>query len=98
MAEFNRRHRIQGRLVEGSNGKLPPIPEPLKEQLTIQQNGDHLQADVSGELADVLDWLAQVRLREVTVRPVGLQSIYERFHFAEQKPTATDSGEAEVAE
>ena len=98
MAEFNRRHRIQGRLVEGSNGELPPIPAALIEQLTIQQDGDQLQADVTGELADVLGWLAQVRLREVSVRPVGLQSIYERFHFAGQKPKATDSSETEVAE
>ncbi|MDB2687006.1 hypothetical protein N9Y42_07370, partial [Mariniblastus sp.] len=66
---------------------------------------DQLNVDVTGELADVLGWLAQVRLREVSVRPVGLQSIYERFHFAEQKlaeqkptATATDSSETEVSE
>ena len=105
MAEFNRRHRIQGRLVEGSDGKLPPIPAALVEQLTVRQDGDQLNVDVTGELADVLGWLAQVRLREVSVRPVGLQSIYERFHFAEQKlaeqkptATATDSSETEVSE
>ena len=83
MAEFNRRHRIQGRLVDGASGDLPTVPAALQEQLTIDRDGDQLQIDVAGELADVLDWLATARFKKVSVRPVGLQSVYERFHSAE---------------
>ena len=111
MAEFIRLHRIRGRLSDGAD--LPPVPTPLQEQLTIIIDGNQLQIDVAGELADVLGWLAEVPLHEVAVRPVGLQSVYERFHFSEQdrteqglaeqslakqSSTATASSETEVSE
>ena len=103
MAELNRRHRIHGQLLHGSEAELPSVPPALIEQLTIEQDGEHLQIDVAGELADVLDWLAQVSLKKVSVRPVGLQSVYERFHFSgtshlkskEQDSAATESSETE---
>ena len=106
MAEFNRRHRIQGRLVDGASSDLPTVPAALQEQLTIERDGDQLQIDVAGELADVLDWLATVRFKKVSVRPVGLQSVYERFHFAgdrfsnsnEQSLVVTASKEVEATE
>ena len=105
MAEFNRQHRIQGKLVDGSSDGLLAVPAELKDQLTIQLDGNQLQVDVAGELANVLDWLAAVPLREVTVRPIGLQSVYERFHFvgknsgsSQQKSVAAKSKHSEVAE
>ena len=111
MAEFNRRHRIQGRLTAGAGGELPTVPAALKELLTIKRDGDQLQVDVTGELADALDWLAAISLELVSVRPIGLQSVYERFHFAEkrspdtneqnsgeQNPAAMKSSQAEVTE
>jgi len=81
MTEFNGRHRIQGRLVDGSTVGVPAVPEALKEQLTVNRKGDHLRIEVTGELGHVLEWLATVRLEEVSVRSIGLQSVYERFHF-----------------
>ena len=106
MAEFKRLHRIQGQLVDGFSGDLPPVPAALKEQMTIKREGVYLQIDVAGELADVLNWLSAVRLKEVSVRPAGLQSIYERFHFAENSSSnsneknsaAADFEKAEVTE
>ena len=105
LVEFNRRHRIQGRLVDGALNSLPPMPAAIQKQLTIKQDGDHLQVDVDGELAEVLGWLASVPLREVTVRPIGLQSVYERFHSAaksldsnHQDSASTDSPQPEAAE
>ena len=90
MAEFNRRHRIQGRFLPGAGGDLPVVPAALKEQVTMKLDGDQLQIDVAGELADVLDWLAKMPIKKVSVRPVGLQSVYERFHFAGNRPTKED--------
>ena len=82
MAEFKRRHRIQGRLADGTNNEVPAVPAALKDQLTIVLDGDQLQVEVAGELSNVLNWLATVPLKEVSIKPVGLQSVYERFHFA----------------
>ncbi len=83
MAEFNRRHRIQGTLQEGFGGELPKTPESLSDRLEIDLNGRQLQVVISGELVEGLDWLAKLPLKDVSVKPLGLQSIYDRFHFAE---------------
>ena len=83
MAEFNRRHRVQGTLDKGFAGKLPEVPVALKGRVKITLNGRLLQVDIAGELVDGLDWLATLPLNEVAVGPMGLQSVYDRFHFAE---------------
>ena len=83
MAEFNRRHRVQGTLNEGFAGELPEVPEALKERVKIALDGKLLQVDIAGELVDGMDWLATLPLSEVSVGPMGLQSVYDRFHFAE---------------
>jgi len=90
MAEFNRRHRIQGTLDERFAGKLPEVPEALKERVKIAVNGRLLQVDIAGELVDGLDWLATLPLSEVSVGPMGLQSVYDRFHFAEGNEKVAD--------
>lgn len=96
MAEFKRRHRIQGRLVDGSIDGVPAVPEALKQQLTVNRKGDRLRIEVAGELAHVLEWLTTIRLEEVTVRSVGLQSIYDRFHF--EGKSDPNSSQLEVEE
>ena len=92
MAEFNRRHRIQGKLKDGFNGQLPAVPDSLKEQLKIELMEDQLQVEVSGELADALDWLATVPLTEINVGPVGLQSVYQRFHSGAAVESSAEAG------
>ncbi len=81
MAEFNRRHRIQGTFSEGFAGERLSIPESLAEEMQVELSGRQLQIEFSGELTDALSWLATLPLEKVSVGPVGLQSVYERFHY-----------------
>ena len=36
--------------------------------------------ETEGDLADVLPWIAELSLRDVSIEPCGLTSVYERFH------------------
>ena len=98
MAEFNRRHRVQGTLDDSFGGEVPEVPEALKERVKIALNGRLLQVDIAGELVDVLDWLATLPLSEVSVGPMGLQSVYDRFHFAESNQENAEGQRTSQAE
>ncbi len=75
---LKRQHRITARL----NGTLPEIPAELQEQLSISQLDDErVRIETPGELSAILSWLASADLDDVYVQPVGLRSIYDRFHF-----------------
>ena len=50
---------------------------------TILQDGDRVMIETQGELSPVLKWLAEMPLRNVTVEPVGLRSVYDRIHRSE---------------
>lgn len=82
MAEFNRRHRIQGTFSEGFDDERLSVPESLAGQMKVELAGRQLQIEFSGELTDALSWLATLPLEQVSVGPVGLQSVYERFHYS----------------
>ena len=77
------RDSVQGTLDESFEGESPEVPEALKERVKITLNGRLLQVDIAGELVDGLDWLATLPLSEVSMGPMGLQSVYDRFHFAD---------------
>jgi len=47
---------------------------------TILQDGDRVMIETQGELSPVLKWLADMPLRNVTIEPVGLRSVYDRIH------------------
>ena len=49
---------------------------------TILQDDDRVMIETQGELSPVLKWLAEMPLRNVTVEPVGLRSVYDRIHRA----------------
>ena len=60
---------------------MQPAPAELARELSIKVNGDsHVVIETPGELSGLLGWLAQAPLAEVHIEPVGLQSVYERFH------------------
>ncbi|WP_244949107.1 ABC transporter ATP-binding protein [Mariniblastus fucicola] len=59
-----------------------------EERPTIVQNEDRVMIETKGELSPVLKWLAEMPLRNVTVEPVGLRSVYDRIHSA--KTVASD--------
>jgi ABC-2 type transport system ATP-binding protein len=77
MAQLRDQHRIVARL----SGLMPPIPESLAGQLAIvaQSNGETI-LEAPGELAPLLTWLATLPLADMRIEPVGLRSIYQRYH------------------
>jgi ABC-2 type transport system ATP-binding protein len=77
MSELRRQHRIRAQLT----GQLPQVPDELRDQLTIRRgpNGQ-LTIETPGELSPLLGWLAQAPLAEVHIEPIGLLTVYERFH------------------
>jgi ABC-2 type transport system ATP-binding protein len=88
MAQLRRQHRIVARL----NGPLPPIPEALSGQLAIVSNGDRETVlETPGELAPLLAWLATLPLADMRIEPVGLRSIYQRFHTEQGSAGASPS-------
>ena len=76
MENLMRQHRIRARLT----GEMPEVPPELVERLTIKQIENSIQIETPGELAGVLKWLADAPLEDVYVQPVGLRSVYDKFH------------------
>ncbi|WP_254513789.1 ABC transporter ATP-binding protein [Anatilimnocola floriformis] len=91
MAELRSQHRILAWL----KGPLPDLPrELLGEEGRVVQEGDLATIDSPGDLAPLLGWLASLPLRDIRIEPVGLRSIYDRYHRAE---SGTATGSARVA-
>lgn len=87
MADLAWQHRIRAKSdvqVAESAGGLDPVPE-------VYQSGDRVTIETSGDLSPVLKWLAELPLRNVTIEPVGLRSIYDRIHRS-----VPDSGESSL--
>ena len=76
MENLMRQHRIRARLT----GEMPEVPPELVEVITIKQIENSIQIETPGELAGVLKWLADAPLEDVYVQPVGLRSVYDKFH------------------
>lgn len=62
---------------------MPVVPDALAEVVHITGSPQRLTVIVEGDLAPVLQWLAQLSLKNVTIDRGGLRSIYERFHRVE---------------
>jgi ABC-2 type transport system ATP-binding protein len=77
MSELRRQHRIRARLI----GKLDPLPELLEQEVTAcKVEGDRLLLETPSELTKLLGWLASLPIDEVTIEPIGLRAVYDRFH------------------
>ena len=71
-------------------GPLPDVPAALASQLKIDHNGgEHIAIEAPGELAPILSWLGTLPLAEIQIQPVGLRAVYDRYHRAEEPPTAS---------
>lgn len=80
LAELRWQHRITARL----HGPLPAPPTELADQLTLTVSDEEdLMVKTSGELSPFLGWLATLPIAEARVTPIGLQSVYDRFHIEE---------------
>jgi ABC-2 type transport system ATP-binding protein len=76
MSEIKLQHRIRARL----NGPMPAVPDELRNLVNISHQDDHVQIDTPTELSSVLKWLAEAPMIGMHVQPIGLRSIYDRFH------------------
>lgn len=76
MESLMRQHRIRARLT----GEMPEVPPELAGELSIKRIENTIQIETPGELAGVLKWLAEAPLEDVYVQPVGLRSVYDKFH------------------
>ena len=83
MSELMRQHRIRATI----NGALPPAPLELHDDLQAGQTTDNqLQLETPKDLSLVLQWLATAPVTDVSIQPVGLRAIYDRFHNESEKP------------
>lgn len=76
MSSINRQHRI----TVGCQTGLPPVPASLSDLLSITQKNERSIIETPERVPEVLRWLAQADIEEVSVEPVGLKSVYHRFH------------------
>jgi ABC-2 type transport system ATP-binding protein len=77
MAELRQQHRIVATLT----ARLPAIPEAMRERLMLVSCSEtEAVLETSGELAPLLHWLATLPLAEIRIEPLGLRTIYDRFH------------------
>jgi ABC-2 type transport system ATP-binding protein len=72
------------RLVEVQFKEPPRISLPELPGVRIRnQRKNELSIECNGSLPAVLEWLAGQSLEDVRIEPLGLTSIYHRYHGAE---------------
>jgi ABC-2 type transport system ATP-binding protein len=78
MAELREGRLIHARF-KGGFGALPPLPG-----LALRgQAGDEVTLEYTGPLPELLAWLARQPLLDLRLEPLGLTSVYRRYHGAE---------------
>lgn len=77
MEELRRKHRIRAKL----QGDLPSPPNDIAESITTPVlDGEYWLIEAPGELTEVLGWLATLPLEDLQVEPLGLKSVYAKYH------------------
>lgn len=79
MSELRQRHRI----CAVSIAPVPEVPAELHARVSMNQVGDRLCMDTEGDLADLMSWIATLPLKDVSIEPSGLSSVYDQFHSVE---------------
>jgi ABC-2 type transport system ATP-binding protein len=79
VSELRRQHRITALL----NGPLPALPERFRESVRVRTSGENsVSIEADEELPPLLGWLATLPVDEMRIEPVGLQTVYDRYHQA----------------
>jgi ABC-2 type transport system ATP-binding protein len=77
MSELKQQHRIRARLL----GPWLSPPEELSDVVQVEQAADgELAVVTSGSLAPLLTWLATLSLDDLRIEPLGLRTVYDRYH------------------
>jgi ABC-2 type transport system ATP-binding protein len=73
--------RTQHRIIAQLTGPFVEAPAELRSQITIKhrENGA-VTFETAAALPPVLGWLATLPLADMRIEPVGLRSVYDRFH------------------
>ena len=79
MSQLRQRHQIYAT----ANGPLAPVPQHLVDRIQLTVQGQQVQMDTQGDLADLMGWIADQPLTELSVQRCGLSTIYEQYHSAE---------------
>ena len=82
--DLKRQHRIRGRLT----GEMPPVPDSLKENVTMEQQGDTIKIETPAQLSSVMGWLSKAPLDDVYIEPISLRAVYDRFHSEQMDGSA----------
>jgi ABC-2 type transport system ATP-binding protein len=81
LAELSRQHRIRARLT----APIGPPPDAVAQHISRFHNDNgSLEIEAPGQLAPLLGWLATLPIDEVQVEPLGLRTVYDRFHRVER--------------
>lgn len=76
--------RSQHRILAWLTGPLPEFPRELShEACRISQQGELATIESDGDLQPLLGWLAGLPLKDIRIEPVGLRTVYERYHRPE---------------
>ena len=77
LAELTRQHRIRARLT----APIGSAPEEIARLISQFTSADgRLEIVAPGELAPLLGWLSTLPIDEVQIEPLGLRTVYDRFH------------------
>jgi ABC-2 type transport system ATP-binding protein len=74
---------LEGRLVRARFRNEAVAPPSLPGLRVMEQTKDRLTLEFTGELPELLAWLARQALVELRVEPLGLTAIYYRYHGGE---------------
>jgi ABC-2 type transport system ATP-binding protein len=74
---------MEGRLVRARFAGEAVAPPPLPGLRVLEQTKDRLTLEFTGELPELLAWLARQTLVELRVEPLGLTPVYYRYHGGE---------------
>jgi len=76
LTALSQQHRIQFKI----EGTLPPPPTELESLVTIGENHRGYLIETPSHVSDVLKWLTQFPLEDLSIEPIGLRSVYDQFH------------------
>lgn len=77
LASLRNNHRLTGTLDQS----LTEIPEQLKERIhLVCQAGSTITLEVRGDILEGLIWLQSSGIRDISLEPARLRSLYEEIH------------------
>lgn len=76
LSDLSQQHRIQFKMENA----LPPPPAALQSLVTIRENHRGYLIETPSHVPDVLKWLTQFPIQDVSIEPIGLRSVYDQFH------------------